>query len=158
MHDCIFFNKTSMLFMFEWSTILIISRIVIETITKTTKIVIEVIEKRFALNENDNNWKSIFNNVTLSIEAKTIETTINDLITNRWDFNSDWDFDSDWDSNSNTNARDFLDIDKSRNECQTHKDLIVYLVINKRKSKKWERRMKMWKLIYSQSLNLVYQF
>jgi hypothetical protein len=31
--------------------------------------------------------------------------------------------------------------------CQTHRDLIVYLVTNKRGSKKWERKKELWKLI-----------
>jgi hypothetical protein len=104
-----------MSFMFESLTISIISKIVIETITETTKIVIETIEEEFASNEDENNWTNIFNNVALLIEAKTIETTINESITNRWHFDSDWDFDSNWDSNSDTNARDFLNIDESRN-------------------------------------------
>jgi hypothetical protein len=42
--------------------------------------------------------------------------------------------------------------------CQAHRNSIVYLVIIWRRSKKWKRRMRMWKLIYSSSLNLVYQF
>ncbi len=100
--------------MFESSTISIIWRIVIETITKTTKVVIETIEKRCASDEDDNNWRNIFNNVALSIEAKTIKTIINELITNRWNFDSNWDFDSDWRSNLNVNARNFLNIDESR--------------------------------------------
>jgi hypothetical protein len=93
--------------MFESSTISIIWRIVTKTITKATKIVIEAIEEKFASNEDDNNWKSIFNNVALSIEAKAIEMTINESITNRWNFDSDWDFDSNWDTNSNANAQRF---------------------------------------------------
>jgi hypothetical protein len=109
-----FFNRTSMSFMFESSTISIIWKIVIETITKATKIVIETIKKKFASNENDNNWRSIFNNVALSIEAKTIETTINESITNRWDIDSNWDFDLDWRSNLNASARSFLNINESR--------------------------------------------
>jgi hypothetical protein len=70
-----FFSRTLMSFMFESSTISIISKITIETITKATKVVIESIEEEFASNEDENNWRSILNNVALSIEAKTIETT-----------------------------------------------------------------------------------
>ncbi len=109
MRDRIFFNKTSMLFMFESSMMLIIWKIVIEIIIKTTKITIKTIEEKFALNENNNNWKNIFNIVALSIEARTIRTTINESITNRWNF------DSNWRSNSNANARNFLSIDESQN-------------------------------------------
>ncbi len=50
----------------------------------------------------------------MSIKTKTIETKINESITNLWDFDSDWDFDSNWDSHSSANARDFLSIDESR--------------------------------------------
>jgi hypothetical protein len=42
--------------------------------------------------------------------------------------------------------------------CQAHRNSIVYLMINRRRSKKWEKRMRMWELIYSSSLNLAYQF
>jgi hypothetical protein len=103
-----------MSFMFESSAISIIWEIVIETITEATKIVIQTIEEEFASDENDNNWRNIFNNVALSIEAKTIEMKINESITDRWDFDSDWDFDSRWDSDSDTSAENFLNIDESR--------------------------------------------
>jgi hypothetical protein len=47
---------------------------------------------------------------------------------------------------------------KIKKICQAHRDSIVYLVTNRRISKKWKRRMRMWELIYSSSLNLAYQF
>jgi hypothetical protein len=31
--------------------------------------------------------------------------------------------------------------------CQTHRDLIVYLMINRRRSKKWKRKKELWELI-----------
>ncbi len=34
-----------------------------------------------------------------------------------------------------------------RVECQTHRDSIVYLVTKRRRSKKWERKKELWKLI-----------
>jgi hypothetical protein len=81
--------------MFESSTISIISKVTVETIIKTTKVVIKSIEKEFVTkvatevatklieeeivsNEEKNNWKSISNNVALSIETEAteaIETT-----------------------------------------------------------------------------------
>ncbi len=96
--------------MFESFAISIISKIAIEKITKTTKVVIELIEKEFASNEDESNWRNIVINVALSIVAKT---TINESITNRSDWDSDSDFDSHWDSDSN--AESFLNIDEFRN-------------------------------------------
>ncbi len=130
--------------MFKSLTILIISKVTIETITKTTKIVIESIEKEFVtkiatkiaiksiekkivLNEKRSNWKNIFNKIALSIEIKTIETIKTIKATNATNVtkttidesttNSDWDEDSNEDLNSNTKSRNDREsrIDKSRN-------------------------------------------
>ncbi len=132
-----------MSFMFESSTISIISKITVETITKATKVVIESIEKEFATevatevatksieeevvsNEKESNWRNIFNNVALSIEAETIEATkaieatnatnATEATMNESTTSSDWDDDSDWDSDSDTESRDDREsrIDESR--------------------------------------------
>ncbi len=118
-----------MSFIFKSSTISIISRITIEIITKTTKIVIESIEKEFVTkiatksiakefvsNEKESNWRNIFNNVALSIETtdaiNATKATMNESTTS-----SNWDWDSDWDSDSNTKSRNDREsrIDESRN-------------------------------------------
>ncbi len=126
-----------MSFMFESSTISIISKITIEAITEATKIVIESIEKEFVTkvatkvatksieeeivsNEEKSNWKSIFNNVALSIKAKTIETTkaiettnatnVTKATMNESTTSSNWDSDSDTESRDDRESR----IDESR--------------------------------------------
>jgi hypothetical protein len=38
-------------------------------------------------------------------------------------------------------------VDRRFRTCQAHRNSIVYLVINRRRSKKWERKKKLWKLI-----------
>ncbi len=123
--------------MFESSTISIISKITIETITEATKIVIESIEKEFVTkvateiatksieekivsNEEKNNWRSIFNNVALSIEAEAIETTKAIETTNETNATkatmNESTTSSNWDSDSDTESRDDREsrIDESR--------------------------------------------
>jgi hypothetical protein len=52
------------------------------------------------------------------------------------------------------------DFDQKKNDlsCQTHKDSIVYLVINKRRSKKWKKKKRLWKLINLRRLTSLTNF
>jgi hypothetical protein len=93
----------------------------------TTKVATKSIEEKIVSNEEKSNWKSIFNNVALSIEIEAIEATKAIETTNATNaikatmnestMNSNWNDDSDWDSDSNTKSWDDREsrIDESRN-------------------------------------------